>query len=105
MPARNKAKAEQQCKGTRKAWSRRWPASATTPEQERHQSAQGNQPAGAGLNRNGLIFDDLVDPGNTACVVREMVDTFITEVSEDTWIFFPWDLDVAYVAPILGGTH
>ncbi len=65
-----------------------------------------------------LIVDDLVDTGNTARVVREMlpgahfatvyakpkgrelVDTFITEVSQDTWIFFPWDLDVAYVAPI-----
>ena len=35
---------------------------------------------------------------------REMVDTFITEVSQDTWIFFPWDLDVAYVPPISGGT-
>ena len=36
---------------------------------------------------------------------REMVDTFITEVSQDTWIFFPWDLDVAYVAPISGDTE
>ena len=69
-----------------------------------------------------LIVDDLVDTGATARVVREMlpgahfatvyakpkgremVDTFITEVSQDTWIFFPWDLDVAYVAPIAGGT-
>jgi xanthine phosphoribosyltransferase len=69
-----------------------------------------------------LIVDDLVDTGATARVVRdmlpgahfatvyakpkgrEMVDTFITEVSQDTWIFFPWDLDVAYVAPISGGT-
>jgi len=69
-----------------------------------------------------LIVDDLVDTGGTARVVREMlpgahfatvyakpkgrdlVDTFITEVSQDTWIFFPWDLDVAYVAPISGGT-
>ena len=69
-----------------------------------------------------LIVDDLVDTGSTARVVREMlpgahfatvyakpkgrelVDTFITEVSQDTWIFFPWDLDVAYVAPISGGT-
>jgi xanthine phosphoribosyltransferase len=33
-----------------------------------------------------------------------MVDTFITEVSQDTWIFFPWDLDVRYVPPISGGT-
>ena len=69
-----------------------------------------------------LIVDDLVDTGNTARAVRDMlpgahfatvyakpmgrelVDTFITEVSQDTWIFFPWDLDVAYVAPISGGT-
>jgi xanthine phosphoribosyltransferase len=69
-----------------------------------------------------LIVDDLVDTGATARIVRdllpgahfatvyakpkgrEMVDTFITEVSQDTWIFFPWDLDVAYVAPIAGGT-
>jgi hypothetical protein len=36
---------------------------------------------------------------------RDLVDTFITEVSQDTWIFFPWDLDLAYVAPIIGGTH
>ena len=77
------------------------------------------------LARNGrkvLIVDDLVDTGATARVVREMlpgahfatvyakpkgremVDTFITEVSQDTWIFFPWDLDVAYAAPISGGT-
>ncbi len=69
-----------------------------------------------------LVIDDLVDTGKTAKLVREMVpqchyatlyakpagrpqvDTFITEVSQDTWIFFPWDLDVAYVAPISGGT-
>jgi xanthine phosphoribosyltransferase len=69
-----------------------------------------------------LIVDDLVDTGATARIVRdmlpgahfatvyakpkgrEMVDTFITEVSQDTWIFFPWDLDVAYVPPISGGT-
>ncbi|MGN6488230.1 MAG: xanthine phosphoribosyltransferase [Devosia sp.] len=75
--------------------------------------------------RNGgkvLIVDDLVDTGATARAVRDMlpgahfatvyakpkgrdlVDTFITEVSQDTWIFFPWDLDVAYVPPISGGT-
>jgi len=69
-----------------------------------------------------LIVDDLVDTGATARVVREMlpgahfatvyakpkgrelVDTFITEVSQDTWIFFPWDLDVAYAAPLAGGS-
>lgn len=76
----------------------------------------------SGEGKKVLIVDDLVDTGATARVVREMlpgahfatvyakpkgrdmVDTFITEVSQDTWIFFPWDLDVAYVAPISGGT-
>jgi xanthine phosphoribosyltransferase len=78
-----------------------------------------------GLARGGgsvLIVDDLVDTGATARIVRdmlpgahfatvyakpmgrEMVDTFITEVSQDTWIYFPWDLDVAYAAPISGAT-
>ena len=65
-----------------------------------------------------LIVDDLVDTGATAKLVREllprahfaavyakplgrpMVDTFITEVSQDTWIYFPWDLGLAYTAPI-----
>ncbi|NLG46405.1 phosphoribosyltransferase family protein, partial [Gordonia sp. (in: high G+C Gram-positive bacteria)] len=78
--------------------------------------------AAARAGKKVLIVDDLVDTGATARVVRdmlpgahfatvyakpkgrEMVDTFITEVSQDTWIFFPWDLDVAYVAPISGGT-
>ncbi len=76
------------------------------------------------LDKGGkvLIVDDLVDTGATARVVREMlpnahfatvyakplgnemVDTFITEVSQDTWIYFPWDLDVTYAEPISGGT-
>jgi len=69
-----------------------------------------------------LIVDDLVDTGATARAVRdmlphahfatvyakpkgrEMVDTFITEVSQDTWIYFPWDLDFTYAPPITGGT-
>ena len=77
---------------------------------------------GGGTGKGLLIVDDLVDTGKTGKLVREMlpdahfatvyakpmgrplVDTFITEVSQDTWIFFPWDLDVAYVAPISGGT-
>ena len=65
-----------------------------------------------------LIVDDLVDTGKTAKVVREMlprahfatvyakpagvplVDSFITEVSQDTWIFFPWDMELQFVEPI-----
>jgi xanthine phosphoribosyltransferase len=65
-----------------------------------------------------LIVDDLVDTGTTAKVVRDMlpkahfatiyakpagrpmVDTFITEVSQDTWILFPWDVELAYAKPI-----
>jgi len=68
-----------------------------------------------------LIVDDLVDTGKTATVVREllpgahfatvyakpmgrpMVDTFVTEVSQDTWIYFPWDTGLAFVPPIREG--
>jgi xanthine phosphoribosyltransferase len=67
-----------------------------------------------------LIIDDLVDTGKTLEVVRKhmpkahvatvyakpsgrpMVDTFITEVSQDTWIFFPWDMALQYVEPYRG---
>jgi xanthine phosphoribosyltransferase len=31
---------------------------------------------------------------------RPMVDTFITEVSQDTWIYFPWDTGLAFQPPI-----
>ena len=66
-----------------------------------------------------LIIDDLVDTGKTASVVRElmpkahfatvyakpagrpMVDTFVTEVSQDTWILFPWDSELQSVPPII----
>jgi xanthine phosphoribosyltransferase len=68
-----------------------------------------------------LIVDDLVDTGKTAKVVRSvlpnahfatvyakpmgrpMVDTFITEVSQDTWIYFPWDTGLAFQPPIRDG--
>lgn len=65
-----------------------------------------------------LVVDDLVDTGKTGNIVREMlpeahfatvyakpkgrpiVDTFITEVSQDTWIYFPWDLGLQFTPPI-----
>jgi adenine/guanine phosphoribosyltransferase-like PRPP-binding protein len=75
----------------------------------------------AGDGEGLLIIDDLVDTGHTARVVREMlpkahfatvyakpagrpvVDTFVTEVSQDTWILFPWDIEPQFVPPIVGG--
>jgi len=65
-----------------------------------------------------LIIDDLVDTGDTARAVRKMlpnahfatvyakpagrpmVDTYITEVSQDTWILFPWDMEPQPIKPI-----
>ena len=29
------------------------------------------------------------------------IDTFVTEVSQDTWIYFPWDIDFQPVEPIV----
>ena len=67
-----------------------------------------------------LVVDDLVDSGKTLELVRELypkahfatvyakpqgepvVDTFITGVSQDTWIFFPWDMALQYVEPYRG---
>jgi xanthine phosphoribosyltransferase len=34
---------------------------------------------------------------------RPQVDTYITEVSQDTWIFFPWDTGLAFQPPITEG--
>lgn len=65
-----------------------------------------------------LIVDDLVDTGRTGRIVREMlpkahfatvyakpqgreiVDSFVTEVSQDTWILLPWDQQPQFVQPI-----
>jgi xanthine phosphoribosyltransferase len=76
---------------------------------------------GKGQGQGVLIVDDLVDTGKTARIVREMipnahfatvyakpmgrpmVDTFITEVSQDTWIYFPWDTGLAFQPPIREG--
>jgi xanthine phosphoribosyltransferase len=77
--------------------------------------------AGGGEGKGVLIVDDLVDTGKTAKVVRDIlpkahfatvyakpmgrpqVDTFITEVSQDTWIYFPWDTGLAFQPPIREG--
>jgi xanthine phosphoribosyltransferase len=31
---------------------------------------------------------------------KAQVDTFITEVSQDTWILFPWDTEPQFIAPL-----
>ena len=66
-----------------------------------------------------LVIDDLVDTGHTAKILREMlpkahfatlyakpagiplVDSFVTELSQDTWVLFPWDSEVQYAKPII----
>jgi xanthine phosphoribosyltransferase len=73
---------------------------------------------GGGRGKGVLVIDDLVDTGKTAKLVRDslpeahfaavyakplgrpLVDTFITEVSQDTWIFFPWDTGLTFQPPI-----
>jgi xanthine phosphoribosyltransferase len=75
-------------------------------------------PVRVGDGSGWLVIDDLVDTGNTARIIREMlprahiatvyakpsgkplVDTYVTLVSQDTWIYFPWDLDAQPTAPI-----
>jgi adenine/guanine phosphoribosyltransferase-like PRPP-binding protein len=88
----------------------RWPKSG------KHSGAQIHNGDGDGW----LLIDDLVDTGRTAKMVREMVpmahfatvyakpagrplvDTFMTEVSQDTWILFPWDSEIQFAQPIVG---
>ncbi len=73
----------------------------------------------AGDGTGWLVIDDLVDTGGTLKLLREKlpgahfatvyakpqgrpaVDTFVTEVSQDTWILFPWDAESRFVTPIV----
>lgn len=65
-----------------------------------------------------LVVDDLVDTGATARVLRELlpqahfaalyakpqgrplVDSYVAEVAQDTWVYFPWDTGLSFQAPI-----
>jgi xanthine phosphoribosyltransferase len=90
-----------------------------TYDEENRGEPQVTKPATAAGDGTGwLIIDDLVDTGSTARLVRRLlpnahlatvyakpagkplVDTFITEVSQDTWILFPWDTEPQFVAPL-----
>ena len=76
------------------------------------------EPTLVGDGEGWLVIDDLVDTGRTADVLRQMmpkahfaaiyakpmgkplIDTFVTEVSQDTWIYFPWDIELQFTKPI-----
>ena len=90
----------------------------TYQEEERGSPQVTKRPAAAGDGTGFLVVDDLVDSGTTARVVRgllpkahfaciyakpagrEMVDSFVTEVSQDTWILFPWDTEPQFIPPL-----
>lgn len=76
-------------------------------------------PSAAGDGSGFLVVDDLVDTGATARVVRGLlprahycciyakpagkpvIDSFVTEVSQDTWILFPWDTEPQFSVPLV----
>ncbi len=65
-----------------------------------------------------IVVDDLVDTGNTAKAIREMypkarfvtvfakpagaplVDDYIIDIPQETWIEQPWDLGLSFVLPL-----
>ena len=65
-----------------------------------------------------IIVDDLVDTGNTARAIREMypnakfvtvfakpagaelVDDYVIDIPQNTWIEEPWDLGLMFVPPL-----
>ena len=69
-----------------------------------------------------LLIDDLVDTGTTMKAAREilpkahfatvyakpkamdLVDTYVHDIDQETWIFFPWDTEPQYARPLADGT-
>lgn len=90
----------------------------TYDEEARGEPMVTKHPAAAGDGSGFLVVDDLVDTGSTARVVRgllpnahfaavyakpagrALVDSFVTEVSQDTWILFPWDTEPQFSVPL-----
>ena len=90
----------------------------TYDEQNRGIPVVTEPPTAAGDGTGFLLIDDLVDTGTTARAVRgllpkahlatvyakpaatALVDTFVTEVSQDTWILFPWDTEPQFIPPL-----
>ena len=64
-----------------------------------------------------IVIDDLVDTGNTARAIREMypnarfvtvfakpagaelVDDYVVDIPQNTWIEQPWDMGICFVPP------
>lgn len=75
--------------------------------------------AAAGDGEGMLIVDDLVDTGATAAAIRDMlpkavfatvyakpegrrlVDHVVREVTQETWIRFPWDMQLHFAVPLV----
>ncbi|GBQ87468.1 xanthine phosphoribosyltransferase [Asaia krungthepensis] len=75
-------------------------------------------PIAAGDGEGFLVIDDLVDSGETAKVVRDVLpkahfaclyakpngkphtDQYVMEVAQDTWVLFPWDTAPLFVPPL-----
>lgn len=90
----------------------------TYDEEHRGTARITKPPSVTGDGEGFLIIDDLVDTGSTARAVRkllpkahfatvyakpagrELVDSFVTEVSQDTWILFPWDTELQMSIPL-----
>jgi xanthine phosphoribosyltransferase len=90
----------------------------TYEEENRGQPIVTKAASAAGDGTGFLVIDDLVDTGTTARVLRtllpkayfaciyakpagrDMVDAFVTEVSQDTWILFPWDTEQQFIPPL-----
>jgi xanthine phosphoribosyltransferase len=90
----------------------------TYEEEERGRPQVTKLPAAAGDGTGFLVIDDLVDTGATLRVIRgllprahyacvyakpagkDLVDSFVTEVSQDTWILFPWDTEPQFSVPL-----
>ncbi|MBT6094058.1 MAG: xanthine phosphoribosyltransferase [Rhodospirillaceae bacterium] len=65
-----------------------------------------------------LLIDDLVDTGTTAKAARgiipkahfatvyakpkglKQVDTYVHDIPQDVWVFFPWDTEPQYIRPL-----
>ncbi len=68
-----------------------------------------------------LLIDDLVDTGTTMKAARDilpnahfatvyakpkglqLIDTYVHEIEQEVWIFFPWDTSPQYAHPLADG--